>query len=133
MRGVDSVRTKYMRIISLSRLLFLLQILAVPTWAGDIKEVDYPNQYEVMSSGKTDKLMVEKVCSMTVRNRANTNVILNVWRKVYGSCHVLDSGKVYRGRENEKKNEIELVIPIGEDKARVEDWQIIGIVNVNPR
>jgi hypothetical protein len=122
-----------MRIISLSQLLFLFQILAVPTWAGDIKEVDYPIQYEVMSTGKADKLKVEKVCSMTLRDRANTNVTLNVSRQSYGSCHILDSGKVYRGRKNERKNEIELVIPVGEDKARVEDWQIIGIVNINPR
>jgi hypothetical protein len=121
-----------MKTISFAPLLLLFNILALPIWAGTIKETDYPIEYEVMNTSKTAKLAVEKVCSMTVRDRAQTGVVLNVWRKRYGSCHVLDSGKIYRGRQNQKKNEIELVIPVGEDKARAEDWQIIGTVNVNP-
>lgn len=121
-----------MKTISFAPLLLLCSILALPIWAGTIKEADYPIGYEVMNTSKTAKLAVEKVCSMTLRDRAQTAVVLNVWRKRYGSCHVLDSGKIYRGRQNQKKNEIELVIPVGEDKARVEDWQIIGTVNVNP-
>ena len=69
---------------------------------------------------------------MALRDRANTNVTLNVSRNSYGSCHVLDSGKVYHGRENRRKNDIELVIPVGADKARIEYWQITAIVDINP-
>ena len=85
-----------------------------------------------MSTSKTGKMAGEK-CSMTLRDQAQPKVALNVWRKGFGSCHVLDSGKVYRGRQNQKKNEIELVILVGQDKARVEDWQIIGTVENSPR
>jgi hypothetical protein len=70
---------------------------------------------------------------MTLRDQAQTKVALNVARKGLGACHVLDSGKVYRGRLDQKKNEIELVIPVGTDKARVEDWQLIGTVDIAPK
>jgi len=122
-----------MKMSSFVLLSFVFQVLAVPIRAGTIKEVDYPLQYEVLGSSKSGTLVVEKFCSMTLRDRAKPNVALTVERKGYGSCHVLDSGKVFRGRQKQKKDEIELVIPVGKEKARVEDWHIIGIVDINPR
>lgn len=122
-----------MKIISFALLLLVLPILAIPIWAkGTIKEADYPNQYEVMNTNKTSKLMVEKSCSMTLRDKAKPNVAVNVFKKGYGSCQILDNGKVFHGRLNQKKNEIELVIPEDKDKARVEEWQIIGTVDLTP-
>jgi hypothetical protein len=122
-----------MKITSFAALLFAVQILAGPIWAGDIKEADYPIQYEVMNTTKSDKLVVEKFCSMTLRDQAKTNVAINVSKKGYGSCQVLPNGKVFHGRQNQKKNEIELVIPAEKkDKARVEDWQIVGTVDITP-
>jgi hypothetical protein len=109
------------------------QFLATATWAGDIKEADYPVQYAVMSSDRADKLLVEKICSMTLHDQANPNVTISVSRNGYGSCHVLATGEVYHGRENQKKNEVELVIPVGAEKARVERWQINGIVSTSPK
>ena len=41
---------------------------------GTIKEADYPVEYEVENTSKTAKLVIEKRCSMTLRDRANTNV-----------------------------------------------------------
>ena len=102
---------KGMKLASIAALWFGLQMVPVPALArGTIKEADYPVEYEVMNSSKTAKLVIEKQCSMTLRNRARANVDLNVARTGFGSCHVLESGKVYRGRENQKKNQIELVI-----------------------
>ena len=122
-----------MKITSYTALLFAVQILAYPIWAGDIKEADYPVQYEVMNTTKSDKLVVEKFCSMTLRDQAKTNVAIYVSKKGYGSCPVLPNGKVFHGRQNQKKNEIELVIPAEKkDKARVEDWQIVGTVDITP-
>ena len=122
-----------MKITSYAALVFAVQILAYPIWAGDIKEADYPVQYEVMNTTKSDKLVVEKFCSMTLRDQAKTNVAINVSKKGYGSCQLLPNGKVFRGRQNQKKNEIELVIPAEKkDKARVEDWQIVGTVDITP-
>jgi hypothetical protein len=117
---------------SFALLLFVFQLLAIPTRAETIKDADYPIQYEVMNTNKSGNLVIEKFCSMTLGDRAKPNVALNVQRKGYGSCHVLDSGKVFRGRQNQKKNEIELVIREGKGKARVEDWHIIGTVEINP-
>lgn len=118
-----------MKLTSMAALLFAAQMASVPVLAdGTIKEADYPAEYEVVNTSKTGKRVIEKQCSMTLRDRAKTNVDLNVARTGFGSCHVLENGKVYRGRENQKKNQIELVIPVGEDKARVEDWQIVGTV-----
>jgi hypothetical protein len=122
---------EFMRIISYGALLFAFQILAVAVWAGNIYEADYPVQYEVVNTSVTGKLL-GKSCAMTLRDQAKTGVDIHVARNGRGSCHVLDSGKVYRGRENQKKSEIELVIPVGGDKARVENWQIVGTVQVNP-
>src|ERR1700691_4803827 len=122
-----------MKMISFALLLLVLPILAATTWAkGPIKEADYPNQYEVMNANKSSKLMVEKSCSMTLRDKAKPNVALNVFKKGYGSCQILDNGKVFHGRLNQKKNEIELVIPEEKDKARVEEWQIVGTVDITP-
>jgi hypothetical protein len=122
-----------MKIISFALLLLALPIAAAPASAKDsIKESDYPNQYEVMNTSKTSKLMVEKSCSMTLRDRAKPNVALNVFKKGYGSCQILDNGKVFHGRLNQKKNEIELVIPADKDKARVEEWEIVGTVDITP-
>ena len=100
-------------------------------WADDIREADYPVRYEVLSTNKADKLMIQKVCSMTVRDQANSNVLITVSRNGIGSCHVLASGQVYSGRQNQKKNAIELVIPVGEDKARIETWHVDATVS-NP-
>ncbi len=122
-----------MKVISFALVLLAVPILGVPVWAkGTIKEADYPNQYEVVNANKTSKLVVEKSCTMTLRDKAKPNVAVNVFKKGYGSCQVLDSGKIYRGRENQKKNEIEIVIPEDKDKARVEEWQIIGTVDLTP-
>jgi hypothetical protein len=131
MRGSNSVK-ETMKNIPFALSLIVFQLLAAPIWAGVIKEVDYPVAYEVMDTSKTDKPAVDKSCTMVLRDRANATVTINVWRKGLGSCHVLDSGKIYQGRQNDKKNEIELVIPVGEDKARVENWRIIGTVKTNP-
>lgn len=117
-----------MKILSVAPFLFVIQMLTVPIWAGTIKEADYPIRYEVVDTSKTGRLMVEGFCSMTLRDQAKTSVDISVSRKTIGSCHVLDSGKVFRGRQNQRKNEIELVVPVGEDKARVEDWRITGTV-----
>ena len=116
-------------------LLFAFQILAVAIWAGTIKEADYPTQYQVMNTSKSESLVVEKFCSMTLRDQSKPNLAINVQKKGYGSCKVLESGKVFHGRQNEKKNEIEIVIPDekNKDKARVEDWQIVGTVDVTPK
>lgn len=122
-----------MKIRSFALLLFALPILAVAAWAGGtIKEADYPIQYEVMSTSKSDTLVIEKFCAMTLRDKAKTSVAINVQKKGYGSCHVLDKGKVFRGRLNQKKNEIELVIPENKGKATVEDWQVTGTVDITP-
>ena len=122
-----------MKLTSIAALLFAVQMASVPALAtGTIKEADYPVEYEVVSTSKTAKLVIEKQCSVTLRDRAKTNVDLNVARTGYGSCHVLEKGKVYRGRENQRKKQIELVILVGEDKARIENWQIVGTVNTTP-
>jgi hypothetical protein len=119
-----------MKVTSTAVLLFAVQTMSVWVLAGGvIKEADYPVEYEVVNSSRTTKLVMEKQCLMTLHDRAKTNVDLNVARTRFGSCHVLENGKVYRGRENQKKNQIELVILIGEDKARIENWQIVGTVN----
>ena len=123
-----------MRASSLS--FFVLLMLVFSTLAvradGDIKEADYPNQYEVMSSSKTDKL-AGRDCTLTLRDKAKPNVALNVWKKGSNSCKEFDNGKTFRGRENDKKNVIEMVIPVGESKARVEEWQIVGTSDITPR
>ena len=122
-----------MKLASIAALWFGLQMAPVLALArGTIKEADYPVEYEVVNSGKTAKLVIEQQCSMTLRNRARTNVDLNVARTGFGSCRVLENGKVYRGRENQRKNQIELVILVGQDKARIENWQIVGTVNNTP-
>jgi hypothetical protein len=112
--------------------LLVFQLLTATGWADDIKEVDYPVHYEVISAGKTDKLVIQKVCSMALRDQANANFIISVSRKRIDSCHVLPSGKVYNGRLNGKKHAIELVIPVGENRARVENWHIDATVQ-NPK
>jgi hypothetical protein len=122
-----------MKIISFALLALTLPIAAAPVRAGGtIKEADYPVQYEVMNTSKSDTLVIEKFCSMTLRDRAKVNVAINVQRKGYGSCRVLDKGKVFKGRLNQKKNEIELVIPEDKGKAMVEDWQVTGTVDLTP-
>lgn len=114
-------------------LLFVVfQILNVPARAGTIKEADYPVQYEVVNASKSGAWVIEKFCSMTLRDPAKPNVALNVERKGYGSCHVPDSGEVFRGRQNQKRNQIELVIPVGTEKARIEQWQITSTVDIKP-
>jgi hypothetical protein len=120
-----------MRTVSFVLASFLLLASSAPLWAGNgtIKGDDYPVVYEVMDNGKKGGAG-DKSCSMVLRDQSQTKVAINVSRKGVGACHVLDSGKTYRGRVNEKKNEIELVILIGTDKARVEDWQIDGTVDI---
>jgi hypothetical protein len=114
-------------------LLPVVLFLSVPSRADDIKEADYPVQYEVVMTAKDGKLPVEKKCSMTLRDKSKPDVAINVWKKGVGSCQLLDSGMVYRGRQNDKKNQIEIVIPVGETKARIDAWQIIGTVNLKPQ
>ena len=108
--------------------LFVFQLLTATGWADDIKQADYPVHYEVLSASKPDKGANQKICSMELRDQANANVVITVWRKGIGSCSVLPSGKVYNGRQNGEKNAVELVIPVGESRARVERWQISGTV-----
>jgi hypothetical protein len=120
-----------MKTISFAALLFVFPLFVAAGWADDIKEADYPIHYEVLSGSKTDKLMIQKVCSMTMRDQADADVIISLSRKRIGSCNVLPSGEVYNGRQNQEKNAIELVIPVGEDRARVESWHIDSTVK-NP-
>src|ERR1700689_5606088 len=99
-----------MRIISLALSSLLLLVSSAPIWAGNgtIKGDDYPVVYEVMDNGKKGGAG-DKSCSMVLRDQSQTKVAINVSRKGVGACHVLDSGKTYHGRVNEKKNEIEWV------------------------
>jgi hypothetical protein len=113
-------------------LLLVIQLGAGTTWADDIREVDYPIRYEVLSTSKTDKLVIRKTCSMTLRDQANMNVTIGVSRTRLGACSVLTEGMVYNGRQNEEKNVIEIVIPVGEDRAKVENWHIDSTVS-NPQ
>jgi hypothetical protein len=112
--------------------LFAFQLLTATGWADDIKEADYPAHYEVLDASKTGKPVIQNVCSMALRDQANANVIITVSRKRIGPCHVLPSGKVYNGRQNGEKNAIELVILVGENRARVESWHIDATVK-NPQ
>jgi len=122
-----------MKTISLAAVLCLLPIAAAPVRAGGVKDSDYPNQYEVINTNKSSELVVKKSCSMTLRDKAKPNVAIDVAKNGYGSCQLLDQGKVYRGRQNTKKNELELVITGDKkDKDRVEIWQIVGTVDINP-
>ena len=113
-----------MKTNSFAAFLFVFQLLTATGWADDIKEADYPVHYEVLSASKADKVVIQKVCSMALRDQANANVIITVSRKRIGSCSVLPSGRVYNGRQNREKNSVELVIPVGENRARVESWHI---------
>ena len=112
-----------MKKVSLAMLLIVFPVVAAPLWADNIKEKDYPVQYQVMNSNK-------KQCTMTLRNQAKQDEGIDVSKS--GSCHLPDSGKVYRGRQNDKKNAIELLVP-GDKKTVVEEWHIDGIVDINPR
>jgi hypothetical protein len=113
-----------MKVVSLATLFIACLILAAPIWAETINEKDYPVQYQVMNSSK-------KPCTVTLRDQAKQDVAINVSRN--GSCHPLDKGKIYRGRQNDKKSEIELLIPGDKGKARVEEWHLDGIVDITPR
>jgi hypothetical protein len=113
-----------MKTNSFAAFFFVIQLLAATGWADDIKEADYPVHYEVLSASMTDKVVIQKVCSMALRDQANANVTITVSIKRIGSCPVLPSGRVYNGRQNGEKNAIELVIPVGENRARVESWHI---------
>lgn len=120
-----------LKIISVAAVPFLFHLLATSVRASDIKESDYPVQYQVIEAATgSSKLRFVKSCSMTLRDQAKPNVALNVTKG--GGCEALVKGKVYRGRENQKKNEIELVITVGGKKARVEDWQLIGTADISP-
>ncbi|HEV7968344.1 MAG TPA: hypothetical protein VGP19_12280 [Candidatus Acidoferrales bacterium] len=121
-----------MKTNSFAAFLFAFRLLTATGWADDIKQADYPVHYEVLGASKTDRPMILNVCSMALRDQANANVIITVSRKRIGSCHVLTSGKVYNGRQNGEKNAIELVIPVGENRARVERWHIDSTVK-NPQ
>jgi hypothetical protein len=122
-----------MKAISVGLMALALLIPAVPSRASDIKESDYPNQYEVMMTNKSSKLVIDKACSMTLRDKAKPNVAINVAKNGYGSCALLENGKVYRGRPNTKKNELELLITGDKkEKTRVENWQIVGTIDITP-
>jgi len=113
-----------MKVVSFAMVLIALLILAAPIWAETISEKDYPVQYQVMNSSK-------KPCTASLRDPAKQDVSINVSRN--GACHPPDKGKIYRGRQNDKKNEIELLIPGDKGKARIEEWHIDGVVNTTPR
>ena len=113
-----------MKIVSVAALLIAIQILAAPIRAENINEKDYRVQYQVMNSSK-------KPCTMTLRDQTKQDVAIDVSRS--GSCHPLDKGKVYRGRQNDKKNEIEILVSSDKGKTSVEEWRIEGIVNTVPR
>jgi hypothetical protein len=113
-----------MKVVSSATLLIAFQILAAPIWAETINAKDYPVQYQVMDSSK-------KPCTVNLRDQAKQDMAIDVSRN--GSCHPLDKGKIHRGRQNEKKNEIEPLILGDKGKARVEEWHIDGIVNITPR
>jgi hypothetical protein len=117
-----------MKINSVAAFFLVFHLLTAIGWADDIKQADYPVHYEVLNVSKIDKLVVQKVCSMALRDQANANVIITVSRKRIGSCPVFPSGNVYNGRQNGEKNAIELVIPVGENRARVESWHIDSAV-----
>ena len=121
------------KVLELLLLAFVFSFTPGPSRASDIKEADYPVQYEVMPAGKDGKPAADKKCTMTLQEKSKPDVAINVWKKGLGSCQLLDQGKVYRGRQNDKKNSIEIVIPVGETKARIETWEIIGIVDLKPR
>jgi hypothetical protein len=121
-----------MKTIFFVAFLVVFQLLPAVAWADDIKEADYPIHYEVLSTDRTDRLVVQKVCTMTLRDKANQNVIISVSTTRVASCHVLTNGQVYNGRQNPDKNAIELVIPVGETRARVENWHIDATVK-NPQ
>ncbi len=121
-----------MKTKSFMAFLFIFQFLAVTGWADDIKQADYPVHYEVLSTSKPETGAIQKICSMELRDQANANVVITVSRKHVGSCSALPSGKVYNGRHNGEKNAVELVIPVGETRARVESWHISGTVK-NPQ
>lgn len=106
---------------------------SVASRADDIKEADYPVQYEVTMTAKDSKVPIEKKCAMTLRDKSKPDVEINVWKGGVGSCQLLVKGMVYRGRQNDKKNQIELVIPIGDTKAKIDTWQIIGTVELTPK
>jgi hypothetical protein len=80
-----------MKTIFFVAFLAVFQLLLAAAWADDIKEADYPIHYEVLSTDRTDKLVVQKVCSMTLRDKANQNVIISVSTTRIASCHVLAS------------------------------------------
>ena len=113
-----------MKVVSLAASLIAFLVLAAPIWAETINQKDYPVQYQVMNSSK-------KPCTVILRDQAKQDVAINVSRN--GACHPLDKGKIYRGHQNEKKNEIELLIPGDKGKARVEEWHLDGIVDITPR
>jgi hypothetical protein len=127
-----SIGGEGMKTISLLAFLIVFQLLMASGWADDIKEADYPVHYEVLSASKSDKVVVAKVCSMALRDQANPNVTINVSRKRIGSCPVVPSGQVFNGRQNDQKNAVELVILVGETKARIESWHIDG-TSKNPQ
>jgi hypothetical protein len=111
--------------------LFVFQLFTPTAWADDIKEADYPVHYGVLSASKSDNLVIQKVCMMTLRDQANADVTISISRKRIGSCDVLPNGEAYNGRQNAENNTIELVMPVGEDRARVERWHIDSTVK-NP-
>lgn len=123
-----------MKIVSMMAMLCLFAMVFAAARAADVKESDYPNQYEVLMSNKSSKLLVDKSCTMTLRDKAKPNVAINVAKNGYGSCETLANGKVYRGREDTKKNELELIVLTGDKKTKshVESWRIIGTVDINP-
>ena len=92
-----------MKANSFAVVLLVFQLLTVTAWADDIKQADYPIQYEVLSTSRTDKLVIQKVCLMTLRDQTKVNAIISVSRKRVGSCQVLASGAVYNGRQSQEK------------------------------
>ena len=118
LRGTNFMKENRVKIRSYALLLFAFPILAVPIWAGTIKEADYPTQYQVMNTSKSGSLVVEKFCSMTLRDQSKPNIAINVQKKGYGSCKVLDNGKVFHGRQNKKRTKSKSSYPTKRTKTK---------------
>lgn len=106
-------------------------LAAFPSFAATVpNQLDFPVQYEVMSTIKTAATMVGHFCVMTVRDQANLPVAFVLQKNGFGSCHVWDAGMSIHGRR--KKNDIELLVTDDKGKPKIEDWHITATVVVEP-
>ena len=68
--------------------------------------------------------MIGNFCAMAVRDTAVTGKTFVLQKHGSGSCHVLDSGTVIRGRR--EKNQIVILAHDKKGKLGVEHWPIVG-------